>query len=394
MHAGTQKFNEAVGVLLLGQPFFGQLLLKLKHVPDESVPTLCVSPTHIRFNPEFIDRLTLDEVVFACAHEVMHPAWMHLTFLKDYMASGLGPDGKVLDLDRLNRAMDYPMNFMLERERIGAVPRKEVIEICLDPRYHDGLTPQEIYCMLAEDEAKDRSASGRGHAPGPQALDGHEPGAPGDAEPGTSAMPITPADVIAAAAAHKAVRGTLPAGIERLLGEVRRLGGSPWKRLRTLVTTLLPGRDATSWRRLQRRYAVRGIGMPGPTSVGAGVIGVVADTSGSIGQEMLDLFGSHMAAIIDDARPREVRIYWTDARVNQTDVVRNGSQLRNVLSKPIKGGGGTDMRVGVKAAVTDKCDAIVVLTDGYTPFCTAPKPVIWAITTAGTASPYGHTINI
>ena len=176
--------------------------------------------------------------------------------------------------------------------------------------------------------------------------------------------------------------------------ELRRPDQSPWAILRNFVTSNLPGHDRSSWKRLQRKYAVRGIGMPGRVSMGAGRVGVVIDTSGSIGQDMLNLFASHMGAIITDAMPRDVKIYWVDAKLHRVDDAKNVTDLRRILAKKIPGGGGTDMRIGVAAAEKDKCDSIVVLTDGYTPFCDSKKPLMWAITSDVKAEGNGRTISI
>ena len=176
--------------------------------------------------------------------------------------------------------------------------------------------------------------------------------------------------------------------------QARRPDQSPGAILRNFVTSNLPGHDRSSWKRLQRKYAVRGIGMPGRVSMGAGRVGVVIDTSGSIGQDMLNLFASHMGAIITDAMPRDVKIYWVDAKLHRVDDAKNVTDLRRILSKKIPGGGGTDMRIGVAAAEKDKCDSIVVLTDGYTPFCDSKKPLMWAITSDVKADGNGRTISI
>jgi predicted metal-dependent peptidase len=207
-------------------------------------------------------------------------------------------------------------------------------------------------------------------------------------------QPITPADVQQAANICKAMRGTLPAGIDRLLGEIQKPESSPWRVLRQAVTTSLSGYDASSWRKLQRRMITRGIGVPGRVAQGAGHVGIVNDTSGSIGQKMLQLFGGHMAAIVADARPEKVSILWVDAKVHRIDEARNATDLRRIFSKKVPGGGGTDMRKGVRACEELGCDIIVVLTDGDTPYCDSKKPVYWAITNRRNKSPFGKTVYI
>ena len=382
------KFEEAVSVLLLGQPFFGTLLMKMEHVKDEQIPTLCVNRHQLRYNPKFLDQLDLDESVFAVAHEVMHQAWQHLPRLEHYLKTGVGPDGHALDLEDFNRALDYPMNHALVVGKVGKPIAKEKFPICLDPqRFPESMTPEEVYCELRKDRQKN---GGKGGDKGGKALDQHDAMTGAD-EPSA----ITPADVLQAANSHKMIRGEYPAGMERLLGGLRKPDVSPWRRLRNFITTNLPGHDATSWRRLQRRMIVRNIGMPGRVAQGAGRVGLVADSSGSIDDEMLNLFAGHMAAIMDDAMPREVVVYWTDSRVHSREVIKSSSALRAYLGKGALGGGGTDMTRGVKAAEDDKCDAIVVLTDGYTPFCSSAKPLLWAITShAVTADGNGTTIHI
>ena len=383
----SQRFDDAVSVLLLSQPFFGNLLLRMRHIPDESIPTLYVSRTELHYSPDFMDSLTEPEAIFVVAHEVMHQAWQHLPRLQHYIDTGVGPDGKALDRRLMNMALDFPMNHALVVAKIGQPMPKEKFPLCLDPkRFPETMTPEEVYCILAKEQEEQGGGGGGG-----EPLDEH------DSEPDKNGEPdaITPADILQAAEVHKAIKGCYPGGMERVLDKIRKPDKSPWARLRKFVTSGLPGADRTSWRRLQRRMIVRGVGMPGPVKQGAGVVGVVGDTSGSIGADTLNLFASHMAAIMDDARPLEVRIYWTDTRVNQLDVVKTPSELRRVFTHPIKGGGGTDMPVGVQAAIDDKCDIVVVLTDGYTGFGRAsPVPVMWAITDHSIRAPHGETIHI
>lgn len=374
------NFDDACMPLLMSQPFFSQLLLKMEVVETEAIPTACVTPSKLMYNPQFFEKLDLDEATFVIAHEIMHLAWQHLPRLRAYLDSGVGPDGKELNPKLFNMALDYPINHSLVVAKIGKpIDAAKGLQICLDPsKYPETAMPEDIYCDLVKNPPKG----------GAGAMDEHDPGEPGEKQA------VTPADVIQAAEQHKRIRGEYPAGIERLLGAIKKPDHSPWALLRQFITTSLPGHDATTWRRLQRRYIVRGIGMPGSVSNGAGRIGLVVDTSGSIGDEMLALFAGHMAAIMADARPQDVVVYWTDADVHSREVIKTPTQLRAYLQKGALGGGGTDMPVGVAAAEEDKCDAVVVLTDGYTPFCDSKKPLMWAITSHNISAPFGKTIHI
>ena len=381
----SERFNDAVSILLLSQPFFGNLLLKMKHVADDKIPTLYVSRRELHYNPDFLDSLDPDEAIFVVAHEVMHQAWQHLPRLQHYIETNVGPDGESpLDRQLMGQALDYPMNHALVVAGVGRPMPKEKFPLCLDAKkFPETMTPEEVYCVLKQEQ--------KGGKGGGQSFDEH------DSEPNKDGQPdaITPADILQAAEVHKAIKGAYPGGMERILNSIRKPDKSPWARLRKFVTNGLPGADRTSWRRLQRRMIVRGVGMPGPVQQGAGVVGVVADTSGSIYDAILNLFGGHLAAIMDDARPLAVRIYWTDTKVNQLDVAKTPSDVRRILSNPVKGGGGTNMPRGVQAALDDKCDIIVVLTDGETPFGKpSPVPTMWAITNTSISAPHGETIHI
>jgi predicted metal-dependent peptidase len=378
-------FDDVVTGLLMRHPFYGSLLMRLKHVRDDKLnpPTAAVTPNEIRWHPEFFASMSEPEALFVISHEIRHIVFGHLDHMRHFRAVNLGPDGKEFDQNKYNQACDYVNNDGLKVDGIGKMP-----EIGLwDARYPHTMTPAEVYCLL--------DTPGNASSKGKPSMDGHEPGE--DPALGGEAPAITPSAIMQAANAHKALgRGDLPSGVDRLVGELRRPKVNPWARLRRLVTSRLSGYDRSTWNRLQRRMIVRGIGMPSSTGVRAGRVDVVVDTSGSIGQEMLSLFGGHMGAIMSDAKPDLMRVLWCDTHVHRIDTVKDGSALRTLLGKKVPGGGGTDMTRAVRTSLESKPDVIVVLTDGYTPFCGAPKGVqlIWAITESHKVSPYGETLHI
>lgn len=369
-------FNDSVTRVLLSQPFFGQLLMKLEHLADSSIPTACITRTAIRYNPEYFATLTDDEGVAAVTHETLHGAFLHLSDMAMYQASGLGPDGRPYDNAKMNRAMDYVINDLIRVNNIGKLSPSWLHSA----NYNLNMTPQEVYGMLPDEPPSNGQSGQDGH----DASGGEDPSKP-DA--------ITPMDIAQAAAVAESM-GNLPAGLDRLLERVRKPRHSPWSILRKQVMSAIGGADAATWRRLQRRLITRRIGAPGRTAFGCDRVGVVVDTSGSIGEEMLALFGGHMGAILTDARPREIKVYWVDAKVHRVDTLKTGGALRTLLSKPVPGGGGTDMPKGVVQAVKDGCQAVVVLTDMYTPFGEPQKiPVIWgAVGTDSIKAPHGTTV--
>jgi len=134
----------------------------------------------------------------------------------------------------------------------------------------------------------------------------------------------------------------------------------PWERIisakvRRLVSTQTRGRDDYSWRKLHRRTRPLFPLRPGTVKYKPKV-GVVFDTSGS-----MDSFGSKALAV---NRTLE-RIVGSDSILSwdcDVEAIKRRSRKAQHL-----GGGGTDMRVGIEAACKE-CDAVVIITDGESPF--------------------------
>ena len=67
-----EKLSRARTQLLLNQPFFGTLCLRLKLVAMSSLPTMATDGRRLVYNPAFVDQLTPAELEGVIAHEVMH----------------------------------------------------------------------------------------------------------------------------------------------------------------------------------------------------------------------------------------------------------------------------------------------------------------------------------
>jgi len=72
----AQKLTRARTQLLLNQPFFGTLGLRLKLVPG-SLPTMATDGSRIVYNPVFVGELKPAELEGVLAHEVLHCALGH-----------------------------------------------------------------------------------------------------------------------------------------------------------------------------------------------------------------------------------------------------------------------------------------------------------------------------
>lgn len=131
--------------------------------------------------------------------------------------------------------------------------------------------------------------------------------------------------------------------------------------LRNNVNMVLGKTDYT-WRKLSRRqddnnpFLYPALQGPQPKVV------VIVDSSGSMDTETdLPMCLSEVQGILR-ATGCDVTVMSVDAAVHTKQ------QIRSVKSVKIKGGGGTDMAVGIEAAQLLKPDFIVVLSDGITPW--------------------------
>jgi predicted metal-dependent peptidase len=114
-------------------------------------------------------------------------------------------------------------------------------------------------------------------------------------------------------------------------------------------------------------------------------IGVI-DTSGSMSDNDLSACLREFAGVLKVVGLDGMRFIAVDAAAHVSKRVFKPSQIT------LAGGGGTDMRVGIKAAIEQKPkpDVVIVFTDGETPWPEAPYDTtkVIAVLVRGTAA-YG-----
>jgi len=173
---------------------------------------------------------------------------------------------------------------------------------------------------------------------------------------------------------HARERGSIPASLKRWADQFIQPSKTDWRKLlaahiRRAAATRYGSADY-SLRRISHRAAARGIIQPGMVTPDPN-IAVVLDTSGSMGDKELAAALSEVQGILRSIGVREITLIDVDSKAHRT---RKVSTLRRI---ELTGGGGTDMRVGIDAALKlrPRPDMVVVLTDGYTPWPDNPPPV-------------------
>jgi len=377
MTPALKRMIEARTALVLDQPFFGALALRLKLKEDPSCGTAWTDGASLGYSPTFIEKLTRDELVAVVAHEVMHCANGH-PWRRDNR-----------EMRRANIAMDYAINPVLTD-----VGFKLPAGCLLDPKWH-GKSFEWIYARLPEQSPEGGPGDGDGErkpmAGGqdvrdakPSSGDGQDGGQDGDAPSEADWKQAVQQAAVAAKA-----RGKLPAGLERFAKSAAESHVNWRSVLRRFVQQA--AKTDYSWTRPNSRHLVGGFYLPSLRSEAMGPIAFGIDCSGSVDAVMLGQMQVESQAAVDETSPERVHVIYFDAKVHKIDVFERGE----ALDFKMVGGGGTSF-VGVMDAVDEIEDlaCVVMLTDLYGEHRDAPPaaPVLWVTTTEGAEVPYGEVV--
>ncbi len=358
--------------LLTRFPFYGLLLTYLQLVPSDQFPVAATDGVHIFYNPAFWAQELRDKGQDLVAqglllHETLHPALGHLW-----------REGS-RDHRKWNAAGDYVINLIVTDLALqlpyGAL---------LDEQYR-GMSEEEVYAKLPDPQViqlptwlADLLAPAH---PGPG--DGRDAGVP------TNLQDLWRDRLLSAANAAK-LRGSLPAGVERLLDRWL----APRQDLRSVLQQfVMPFPADYDWRKPDRRYlATYGLYLPSLNGEQVQNLVVAIDLSGSIGPEEM----AHFFAVLRDILGLYDRV---EATVMTFDAaVRDLWQLTSDSPLPTSGhgGGGTATEPVFEKIRELDLDpyALVVLTDGYASYPETPPfyPVLWVLAPNHETPPWGQSL--
>lgn len=377
--------------LIYDQPFFGALALRLKLVEDPGCGTAYTDGSVIGYDPAFVSSLTMDEVIFLVAHEVMHCANGHI-----WRRDGREPE-------RFNIAADLAINPILVsagfRMPTGGLLEQQFV----------GKSVEWIYARLqdapkgpgGETGSGDGSGKGSGQPSGQAPKGGAKrPGAGGsdvrDAPAGNAgeaqASEAEWQQAVQQAAVAAKARGNLPAALERFASAA----AQPRVDWRSVLRRFLQqsAKADYSWTRPSARHLVRGLYLPALRSEAMGPIAVAVDTSGSIDRVTLDKFFAEINAVASEVRPERIVVIYCDAAIQRVDEF----EPDDVIEARPKGGGGTSHVpvMNYVDAMEETPAALICLTDLATAHRPeAPSvPVLWATTNPSGAAPYGEVVSL
>jgi len=382
-----------VKIALMRDPRFalwsGILMLGKTQI-SETVRTACTNGRDEWYGRKFIQSVDDKELGFAVLHENLHKAFRHL-----HIWRSLYDENGVL----ANQACDYVINLMIVKadphETLVAMKRKDGAPCwLLDPRF-DKMNAKQVFDILKQED--DGSGGGGGGV-----LDAHD-------WEGAQELPQDVKDALAkeidqalrqGMIAHQKVHGNKAGDMSRELGEMLNPEVDWREVLREFVKSICNAKDASSWRRVNRRYLAGDVYMPTLIGERVGRIAIGIDTSGSIGGKELDRFLSEVKSIAEDVHPDHVDLIYWDAVVAAHEEY-DASSVPNIVSstKP-RGGGGTDPRAMMKYLNEKqlKPECIIMFTDG----CIGEghwgdewgAPILWVVGNRSTYAPVGKTIHV
>lgn len=417
--AARRKLTRARMDLVLEHPFFGAMALRLAPEEDPDCADLWTDGVRLGFNPLAVERLDEPKLAAVLAHEILHLACEH------HLRRG--------DREKTlwNRACDLAVNGLLA-EAGFALPRDYPVDKALSGRPAEAIYARLLGAReeragdardgaLAEPVQAEGGAGGAGGATpsegvsraprpapgGDSAQAGAQrraaPGGNGQGGAGTSGErdaplpgevrdhpdleggPGAPSGAELSArlrqAVHQSLRGApgmgeLPAGLLRHLGLLAR-PRLPWRELLRRFVLERAVNDY-SWTPPSRRHIHAGLYLPSPRSMGLGDVVLAVDTSGSVGQALLESFLAELSAVLEACDARLLLLFCDAAASGPVEL----SRLDPPPSLSPSGGGGTDYRPVFQQVEREglRPACLIYLTDLQCDRYPAepPYPVLWA----------------
>jgi predicted metal-dependent peptidase len=367
------KMARAKTSLILLHPFYATLACNIPWIKSTEIPTMATDGDHVYWNPDFVDKMTLDETKGVICHEIMHCVFLHMFRMG------------ARDRYNWNVATDYVINDLLTKEGFvlpkGALLNPQLVQAGKE-------LAENVYSMLPPPPPPDKNGQQPGMGNGGPMDKLMEP-------KGTQAERTAKSNImkvrIAQAAQAAKMCGKLSGNLERLVGEELR-PQVDWKDvLRRFVS--VRAKVESSYAKPKRRFLADDLYLPSLTGERMGGLTVAVDCSGSIGARELNEFAAEIYAIVEDCRPAHLDVLYFDSEISHHDHYEPDDAPRIVGH----GGGGTAFSpifkyVSAKALEPVAC---VVLTDGYcSDYGDAPEyPVLW-VTTGAEVFPWGEVVKM
>jgi predicted metal-dependent peptidase len=380
----TDIASAAAVRLSLKHYFFTEIYYSMQVVeatPEEVAAGLETEATDgvtLWINRAHFSKLPLEQQVAEIVHELLHKMLLHMTRRGNR------------DPKLWNIACDHAVNTLMKSMGFH-IPS----DWLCDMKYNRWLA-EAIYADLKKQQ-DEQEKNGGGGGQGPQMPKGRQD----IREP----QNMTPEQVqkyeddvkalVDRAIANAKARGDLPAGIEQgTVTAYKPVKESWYNQLHRYMQSL--STSTYNWARINRRALLtHGVFAPLHYAEALGEIALFIDTSGSCYRKAMQAhFAEHLNAILADAKPRRVRMYYFDTKVYPGVEIEAGEI--DIVTKPTGGGGTSFVPIFQQLeddGVTPEVCIILTDLDGRFPKQEPNYPVVWASIYEGEA-PFGETIHV
>jgi predicted metal-dependent peptidase len=319
--SNEQLFLKAKSQLTLKHPYFGMLASRLKHKVNNEIRAYASNGVRFIYNEEFMQRRTLEELMFILTNCVMHHVLAH-------QQRRLLRKGSLWQL-----ATDYAINNLLHNSGLYIPPGANYNE------EFKGMYAEEIYEHLKEEHFSgvDDAYDEINNSPPSQNDDNafaNSENIEDELDPETESQWEYAASIAKEVAQRKS---SIPAGFDKLAKKVKS-NEVDWRfELYNAVNRHM--RNNYAFMPPNKKHIYRGFALPSLSSDTLSLC-VAVDTSGSINDELLGAFMQEFTNIMLSFPSVKIELIIADAKVHAHHTFQGGEKMDFTL----KGGGGTDYR--------------------------------------------------
>ena len=337
--------------LLLRHPFFGNMATRLKiEEGSEWIGTAATDGRTIYFNRKFFEPLSVKQVEFVIAHEILHNVF-------DHMGRREGRNPRIFNI-----AADYCVNGQLVRDRIGE-HKIDGITIFHDAKYY-GMGAEEVYDKIF-DEHDEEELNALG-----QLLDDHidwgENGKDGQPKYSKEELKQIRDEIREATMqpAQAAGAGNTPASVQRMIKELTEPKMNWREILRQQIQSTIKN-DFSFMRPNRKGWHMNAI-LPGQQFQETIDICVAIDMSGSIGDDQAKDFLTEIKGIMQEYKDFKIKLWCFDTKV-YNEAEYDGYSIDEFDYYEPMGGGGTEFDANWEymKAHDIQPKKFIMFTDGY-----------------------------
>lgn len=351
--------------------------LKLVEVSPDELPTMAVDKWwRMYYSPQFVLNHPVEVLATALLHEALHCVMKHNERYDD-----LGTDKGFHAM--WNHCADAAINEILDGQ---SMPWGEFSPVRYEgfpiPGVISGMATESAYRICIEWASNHREESEAftsecGSSAGGETRE-YELPIEDDEAPGIGKerQDAVRDQVAADIAKHASARSNIPGGLKRWAEDYLN-PQVDWRKhlaveMRQVISNVSGRRNHSYQRPSRRQDAIRAVDetivLPGLKGSEPPRVAVIVDTSGSVSSKDLNVALGEIHGITRAVGMKEpVAVIACDAQAYPVQYVRSATSIKNL---ELTGGGGTDLRHGINAALAlpKRPQLVIVVSDGDSPF--------------------------